>query len=216
MGAPAKQSAGEISAHEYEYRERHKDGYWIWILSRGNVIERAADGRPLRVLGTDTDITHLKDVETELAQEKERFRVALESIGDGVISTDACGLVTFMNPIAEHLTGWLAADALGKPVTQVFALVAEDTGDPALNPVAECLERECLFRRETDVLLVSRTGERRDIRDSTAPLKWNDAVTGAVLVFHDVTSSRALQPKPFGLVAAATISPPASAVTNSP
>ena len=189
-----KQDLGVDGYDTMEYRERHRDGHYIWILSRGRPVVWDEAGNPLRTVGTDTDITRLKTTELQLAEEKERLRVTLESIGDGVISTDGEGRVTFMNAVAEKMTGWLSVEAVGQRIEDVFDVVDEATGDTALNPVAECLALEEPFRLKEDVVLVSRNGERRDVRDSAAPVRTPDGrIIGAVLVFQDVTQSQALQ-----------------------
>jgi len=163
-----RQDSGEISYNAFEYRERHRDGRWIWILSRGKPVEWFPDGSVARIIGTDTDITSLKTVQAELAAEKERLHVTLESIGDAVVSTDAAGRVIFINLIAEQMTGWPAVEAVGKAVQEVVALVGEAAKLPTLNPIAECLARGEVYYLEDDVALLSRTGEQRDIRDSAA------------------------------------------------
>lgn len=189
-----KQDHGVDGYDTLVYRERHRDGHYIWILSRGKPVEWDANGNPLRVVGTDTDITRQKMAELALEEEKERLRVTLESIGDGVISTDAEGRVTFMNPAAEKMTGWEEREAVGQRVVDVFDVVDEETGQPAPDPVTECLSREEPFRLDQEVILVSRSGERRDIRDSAAPVRMPDgSIIGAVLVFQDVTEGRAMQ-----------------------
>ncbi|TIO38929.1 MAG: PAS domain S-box protein, partial [Mesorhizobium sp.] len=98
-----------------------KDGHWVWILDRGKAIERDGEGRLIRAIGSLTDITERKEAEERrkvsaamLADEKERLRVTLQSIGDAVICTDAANRVTFMNPVAEKLTGIASGEALGK------------------------------------------------------------------------------------------------------
>ncbi len=105
----------------------------------------------MRVIGTDTDISALKSVESQLAEEKERLRVTLRSIGDGVITTDGEGRITFLNPAAEQLTGWQSADAVGQLVKDVFHVVAEVSGARVPNSVVECLVRRQTFRLEQDV-----------------------------------------------------------------
>ena len=189
-----RQDAGEEGFDTLEYRERHRDGHWIWILSRGKPVEWAPDGTPIRTVGTDTDITHLKTIEAQLAQEKERLAVTLRSIGDGVISTDADGTVTFMNPIAENLTGWSSDAAIGLPVTQVFDIVDEAGSAISTSPVVTSLARDRVSYLEDDVMLVGRDGSRRYIRSSAAPLHSPGGATiGTVLVFQDITGSRTLQ-----------------------
>ena len=189
-----KQDAGDIPRNAFEYRERHRDGHYVWILSRGRPIDWFPDGSVARTVGTDTDITTLKVVEEALAEEKERLRVTLESIGDGVISTDAEGRITFINPTAEQMTGWSLEDSIGKPADEVFTIIVESTGKLATNPVAECLTHERVYHPDEDVVLVSRSGERRDVRVSAAPVRTpQGAIIGGVLVFQDMTESRTLQ-----------------------
>lgn len=108
-----RQDQGDNSFDALEYRELTRDGRYIWILSRGRPVEWDESGEPLRTIGTDTDITYLKTVEQELAAEKERLRVTLEAIADGMIATDGEGRVTFINPAAERFTGFSAAEAKG-------------------------------------------------------------------------------------------------------
>jgi diguanylate cyclase len=189
-----RQDAGEIPYNAFEYRERHRDGHYIWILSRGRPVEWFPDGKPARIVGTDTDISSLKLVTEELADEKERLNVTLQSIGDGVISTDAAARVTFMNPTAERMTGWSSADAVGRPVSEVFDIVSE-TGTGSLpNPVATCLAQQQPYRISDDLVLIGRHGEQRNVRESAAPVRTPDGrIIGAVLVFQDVTQSRVLQ-----------------------
>jgi len=189
-----KQDSGEIPRNAFEYRERHRDGHWVWILSRGKPIDWFPDGSVARTVGTDTDITSLKHAEAALAEERERLKVTLESISDGVISTDRAGLVKFMNATAEQMTGWPLEEAVGHSVDEVFAIIHERAGEVALNPVAECLAHEVTCHSADDLVLLSRFRERRDVRASAAPVRTpQGAVIGAVLVFQDITESRALQ-----------------------
>jgi diguanylate cyclase (GGDEF)-like protein/PAS domain S-box-containing protein len=190
----ARQNSGELRYNSFEYRERHRQGHWIWILSRGKPVEWMADGSVARIMGTDTDITGLKATEAALADEKEKLRVTLASISDGVIAAGADGNVTFLNPIAEDLTGWTFSEAVGRPLVEVFPIVDEATGAPADNPVAACLERGLTRSPEANAILAGRSGERRDVRYSAAPVKTSlGDLIGAVLVFQDVTASRAVQ-----------------------
>lgn len=189
-----KQDLGEEGFETLEYRERHRDGHWIWILSRGRPVEWDENGVSTRTIGTDTDITRLKTIEAELAEEKERLKVTLQSIGDGVISTDDKRRVTFMNTVAETMTGWTVDEAIGRPVDQIIPMAEERTGRIAASPVARCLLTGDVTYVDEDVVLESRDGARRDIRCSAAPLRTPEGVViGAVLVFQDVSSSRALQ-----------------------
>lgn len=185
---------GATGQFECEFRMRHKDGHWLWILDRGKVIARDETGQPLRMIGTHTDITEHRLLTDALQEEKERLRITLHSIGDGVICTDAVGVVTFMNPIAEALTGWTAASALGKPCSSVFHVVTEETGDPVPCVVSECLSDLSRVNRDEGSILVGRSGGRIDIKVSASPVrKAAGELIGSVLVFQDVTRARTLQ-----------------------
>lgn len=189
-----KQGQGEAGHDTLEYRERTRNGDYVWILSRGGPIEWGEDGEVLRSVGTDTDITALKSIEHALAAEKERLRVTLESIADGMISTDAEGRITFMNAAAESLTGRSAGEAIGRPVAQVFGLRSERTGEVLDCPVDTCFRQQKSVRIDDDAMLVSRDRVRRDIRCTAAPvLNQDGTLDGGVLVFQDVTQSRDLQ-----------------------
>ena len=185
---------GATTQFECEFRMRHKDGGWRWILDRGKALDRDATGRPARMIGTHTDITERRLLTEALEEEKERLRITLHSIGDGVVCTDALGFVTFMNPIAEHLTGWTAAAALRRPVDIVFRLVEETTDRAIDSAVARCLTHLDRISHDEGVLLIGRGGTRIDVKASASPVrKPTGEVLGAVLVFQDVTRARTLQ-----------------------
>jgi len=188
-----RQDEGDTTFDALEYRELTRDGRYIWILSRGRPVEWDENGKPLRTVGTDTDITYLKTIEQELAAEKERLRVTLEAIADGMIATDARGKVTFINPAAEHFTGYSAAEAKGLPAETVLPL-RYHSEEAAPCPAISCLTHGETTEVADEVVLVSRDGHRRDIRCLASPVRTPDGkISGAVLVFQDVTQSRALQ-----------------------
>lgn len=189
-----KQDRGDSDFDSLEYRERRRDGNYIWILSRGKPVEWDDNGNPIRTIGTDTDITRLKVMEQELAAEKERLRVTLEAMADGMISTDLEGRIVFMNPAAEKLTGCRAADAVGRPVAEIFRMRSESGDEQLPCPVCACLRAATQVRSAEDSVLCALDGPQRDIRATASPV-FGDAgvLTGAVLVFQDVSQSRALQ-----------------------
>ncbi len=137
------------------------------------------------------DITALKQAEAALAGERERFRVTLASIGDGVIATDIGGQVEFMNPAAETLTGWQQAEAVGKPVGEVFHIVNEESRRQVVNPAARALSEGVVVGLANHTLLITRDGSEHPVDDSGAPIR-NAAgeTTGAVLIFRDVAERR--------------------------
>ncbi|NLH79783.1 MAG: EAL domain-containing protein [Phyllobacteriaceae bacterium] len=185
---------GTTEQFECEFRMRHKDGRWVWILDRGKVIARDQTGRPLRMIGTHTDITENRTLTEALEAEKERLRITLQSIGDGVICTDELGRITFMNPIAEQLTGWSESLALGRPCFGVFRVERDGEIGPAACPIARALATRERVSDKDGIVLVGRDGSRIDVEATASPIsKPNGELLGAVLVFQDVTRSRTLQ-----------------------
>jgi diguanylate cyclase (GGDEF)-like protein/PAS domain S-box-containing protein len=135
-----------------------------------------------------------KLAEEALAQEKERAQVTLASIGDGVIRTDAEGIIDYLNPVAERLTGWATAEACGQPVMHVFNVVDEASGRPLANPVERCLREGEVVELTGYSLLIRRDSGESAIRDSVAPIRDRlGRITGTVLVFKDVTQLRGLE-----------------------
>ena len=129
-----------------------------------------------------------------LRASEENLSVTLNSIGDGVLTTDAEGHVTRLNPIAERLTGWSQTDALEHPVADIFHIINQQTRQPALIPVAATLAQGVIHGLANDTVLISRDGSEYVIADSCAPIRNRDgAVIGAVLVFRDVTREYAAQ-----------------------
>ena len=127
----------------------------------------------------------------QLTHEKERLRVTLSSIGDGVIATDEASRVTMLNGVAEELTGWKDHEAAGRPIDEVLLLVNEDTREPAANPVRRVLREGVVFGLANHTALVARDGTERSIADSAAPIRdASGRVTGVVLVFRDQTQER--------------------------
>jgi diguanylate cyclase (GGDEF)-like protein/PAS domain S-box-containing protein len=189
-----RQDRGESDSDTIEYRERTRDGRYIWILSRGRPVEWDEDGNPVRTLGTDTDITALKNLQHELAAQKERLGVTLNAMADGMMSTNAEGRITFVNPAAQQLLGMGDTDVCGRMSGDVFRLRSEATGAVLPNPICACLERGQLVRLDDDCLLWSKDGRVRDIRCTASPVHGErGAVIGAVLVFQDMSESRSLQ-----------------------
>lgn len=125
--------------------------------------------------------------EQELKAREQWLATTLHSIGDAVITTDRDGNITFMNPVAENLTGWKQAEAKGNSLSQVFRIIDERTRSSAANPVAIALQQGVTVGLENHILLVKRDGTEIPIDDSAAPIKDEaGTVTGAVLVFHDI------------------------------
>lgn len=184
---------GTAPAYRNVHRMRHKDGHWVWILDRG-ACHRDPAGKPVRMVGTHTDISERVALERALHEEKELAQVTLASIGDGVLTTDYEGRVTFLNPVAERLTGWSHGEALGRRIDEVMTLRREDTGETAANPVERCLEEEGrVVDMANHTILVGRDGTELAIEDSAAPIRDREGkLAGVVMVFHDVTDKRVM------------------------
>ena len=130
----------------------------------------------------------------ELHASREWFRVTLGSIGDGVIATDTAGQVTYLNPIAEELTGWAQADAAGHPITEVFDIVNQETRRVVENPVSRVLREGIIVGLANHTMLLNRNGHERPIDDSGAPIRNGEGeLTGAVLVFRDISERYAAE-----------------------
>ena len=129
-------------------------------------------------------------------EEKERAQVTLSSIGDAVLCTDISGKVTYLNPVAEAMTGWTAADALGQPLGEVFRIIDGATRQAADNPGQLAIAESGVAGMAMDSVLIRRDGFESAIEDSSAPIhNRHGQVSGAVIVFHDVSETRAMAQK---------------------
>ena len=129
--------------------------------------------------------------EEALRKQSDWLRTTLASIGDAVISTDAEGRVTFMNRVAEELTGWPEPEAIGHSLADVFVIVNERTRQPVQVPALSALEQGTVAGLPSHSVLISRDGAARPIDDSAAPMRDSSGATlGAVLVFRDVTERK--------------------------
>ncbi|UXZ54891.1 EAL domain-containing protein [Halomonas sp. 7T] len=132
----------------------------------------------------------LRDAEAALQAVKEWAQVTLDSIGDAVVTTDLVCRVTYMNRVAERLTGWSSVNALGKPLAQVLMLVDGKTLLNATNPAQRAMEENRTVGLAMDCLLIRPDGSQLEIEDSAAPIHDQDGcIKGAVIVFHDACQS---------------------------
>ena len=135
--------------------------------------------------------TARKAAEEALFAEQERARVTLNSIGDAVLTTDMAGNVTYLNAVGEKMTGWSREEAAGRPLAEVFHILDGLTRQSVQNPALMAIEENKIVGNTAGVVLIRRDGVEAGIEDSAAPIHDRDGkVTGAVLVFHDVTASR--------------------------
>jgi PAS domain S-box-containing protein len=147
-----KHIKGEIEMIDMEYRMQHKDGRWIWIHNRGKVMERDSDGRAVRALGTHTDITHRKLVESEL----QKLSLVASKTHNGVVITDANARVAWVNEAYEKMTGFTLAELAGKYPGD--AVSGPDTDSEAARRIKEKLAGKQIIREE--VVYYKKNGEK--------------------------------------------------------
>jgi PAS domain S-box-containing protein len=155
------------------------------VLGKQKLLPKAIAGMIDRAASTEA-----------LFDAKERAEVTLNSIGDAVISTNVSGQLTYLNVVAEHLTGWPQAEALGRPLEEVFRIIDPQTRERLPNPMTLATTTNHMVGLPPSCILIRRDGVEAAIEDSCAPIhNRRGEVTGAVMVFHDVTHSRALSQK---------------------
>ncbi|WP_411823381.1 ATP-binding protein [Leptospira sp. 'Mane'] len=186
----------------------NQDGNLLYIIHR---VEDVTEFVRLRQQGEEqSELTHemrerMERMEAEvytrareaieagegLRNSQENLSVTLNSIGDAVLTTDAKARVTRLNPVAEQLTGWTQEEAIGRLVTDIFHMVHSETRNPVSVPVMDALTQGVVQGLSGHSLLIARDGGERVIADCCAPIRNRDGVvTGAVLVFRDVTEEQ--------------------------
>jgi diguanylate cyclase (GGDEF)-like protein/PAS domain S-box-containing protein len=167
--------AVERGAQDYLMEER-LDGYSL-PKALHNMLERSARAETLFL-------------------ERERAQITLNSIGDAVISTDLAGNITYLNSVAESMTGWSNQEACGRGLQQVLQIIDGETRKPALNPLAMAIVQNRTVGLSPNCVLIRRDGHESAIEDTAAPIHDRSGeVTGAVIVFHDVSVARAMSLK---------------------
>ncbi|MDP5131697.1 MAG: EAL domain-containing protein [Paraglaciecola sp.] len=147
-------------------------------------------------LVTIVDISEVKLAKDALYSEKERLRVTLSSIGDAVVATDIEGLITFMNPVAERLTGWRFRDARNLKIENVMPLRDAHSKHELKNPLYIALSEQRIVSMALNSQLISRYGASYLVEDSAAPIRdKNGEMIGAIMVFHDVSETMAMSVK---------------------
>lgn len=138
----------------------------------------------------------LKIATAALVGDHERAEVTLNSIGDAVLSTDVEGNVTYLNAVAERMTGWGRAEAYGRPLGEVFQVINKNTGETARDPLKYALQQDRTVGLTKNTMLLRRGGPELPIEDSAAPIRDHEGVVvGAVIVFRDVGEAQALARK---------------------
>lgn len=197
MAAWAKAAEG-ATPEALEVRLVLTEGRTLWARLHAAAMADAPGGGG-RVL-TVEDITARKTAdliacmaEEALFAEKERAQVTLNSIGDAVLTTDVDGNLTYLNLVAETMTGWTQDEALGQPLAEVFNILDGISRETARNPAQLAMSEDRVVGLAAGCVLLRRDGVESSIEDSAAPIHNREGrVTGAVIVFHDVSESRAM------------------------
>ncbi|MHB8846281.1 MAG: hybrid sensor histidine kinase/response regulator [Nitrospirota bacterium] len=178
--------AGASARRETDLNDRHFDVVATPIADEAGSIAQ--------VVLVYMDLTDRIRAETAMAAEREQLAVTLRSIGDGVITTDINGNVVLINKVAERLTGWRQSEARGRTIRELFPVKDERTGQDRGCPIEQVLRLGKPCELEGNAILVARDGSRHLITDSVAPILDKDsAVSGAVLVFRDITERKKLE-----------------------
>jgi PAS domain S-box-containing protein len=180
----AVRSKGVISSLETKYLT--KDGIKVSMLFSGSAM--SVKNRTNGILCVARDITEFKKAEEAIAAEKERLAVTLRSIGDAVIVTDIEGSITLMNKVAEELTGWTGDVCIGKPLSEIFIILNENTRERCENPVDKVRSTGLIVGLANHSVLIRKDGTEMIIADSAAPIRdMESKIIGFVLVFRDIT-----------------------------
>ncbi len=178
------------------YRKRPPETHDLLELTDGRMIERFSkiqrvEERNVGRVWSFRDITKHNVAEAELREQSQWLSVTLGSIGDAVVTVDNDCHVTYLNPVAEDLTGWSTSEAVGRPISELLNLIEEQSRLTTVNPITRALADGSVQGLKNHTILVRRDGREIPVEDSAAPIK-NAAgkVIGAVMVFHDVTERR--------------------------
>jgi PAS domain S-box-containing protein len=129
-----------------------------------------------------------------LAESRDRLQITLASIGDAVLATDEQRCIQILNPVAAHLLGWSPAEAVGRPLSEVFHIVNEETGQAAEDPVEKAIRLGTVVGLANHTIVISRDGRETPIEDSAAPIKdAKGKIVGVVLVFRDVSERKGFE-----------------------
>ncbi|QJW98531.1 PAS domain S-box protein [Frigoriglobus tundricola] len=164
------------------------------MVTMGHAMRVARDRAELLLAEAVAQRDELQRAAEAVAEQKERLRTTLASIGDAVISTDRDGTVTYLNAVAEALTGWTNAESQGRPLDAVFRIVNESTRRPVENPAVRALKEGVIVGLANHTVLIARDGTERPIDDSAAPIRCRDGeIVGCVLVFRDISEKKRLE-----------------------
>ena len=207
--AELRQAASQGRVEDEGWRVR-KDGTTFWAsvlitalrddngtlkgfakVTRNLTERKQAEENARRLISEESARKAVEAAAEEIERQREQLQVTLSSIGDAVVVTDACGIITFMNPVAARLTGWELKAAAGQRLEDVFHIISEETLLRASNPVETVIKENRVVELANHTALLAKDGKKIPIEDSAAPIRSKDgSIIGAVLVFRDVTEAR--------------------------
>ena len=188
----AQMLVDRVESSHLEKRYLHKNGNVVHAQLSVSLV-RGDDDAPRHFVVQIQDITQRKTFEDALHRERELAEVTLRSIGDAVITTDPQLRITSLNPIAEAMTGWTSSEAQGRLIEDIFQLFDAQHIQPVANPLRAAIEHNTIVDLVGRTLLRHRHGFDTPVEDSSAPIHDHAGnVIGGVLVFHDVSETRAL------------------------
>lgn len=201
MDIKLKGSMDGIEAAEEIYKRLDIPVIYLTAYADENTLRRAKITEPFaylikpfkeRELQINIEITLTKHgLERQLKVNKKWLDALLKSISDGVIASDMQELVTFMNPVAENLTGWKQEEACGRNSSEIFNIANAETHDSIESPIIKVLQNGIIISIPAETILITKDGGEIPIDDSVAPIKdEQDNITGAVLVFRDITEHK--------------------------
>ncbi|MFS0516061.1 response regulator [Nostoc sp. UIC 10607] len=201
MDIKLKGSMDGIEAAQEIYKRLDIPVIYLTAYADEDTLERAKITEPFgyllkpfkeKELQINIEITLTKHgLERQLKVNQKWLDALLRSIGDGVIASDLKELVIFMNPVAENLTGWKQEEACGRNSSEVFNIANAETHNPIESPIIKVLQDGIIVNLPAETILIAKDGAERPIDDSAAPIKDDkDNITGAVLVFRDITEHK--------------------------
>ncbi|MBD2647228.1 hybrid sensor histidine kinase/response regulator [Nostoc foliaceum] len=201
MDIKLKGSMDGIEAAQEIYKRLDIPVIYLTAYADEKTLERAKITEPFgyilkhfkeKELQINIEITLTKHgLERQLKVNQKWLDALLRSIGDGVIASDLKELVIFMNPVAENLTGWKQEEACGRNSSEVFNIANAETHNPIESPIIKVLQDGIIVSLPAETILIAKDGAERPIDDSAAPIKDDkDNITGAVLVFRDITEHK--------------------------
>jgi PAS domain S-box-containing protein len=190
-----------ITAAEQIRHRFHRPVIYLTAYADDHTLARAKVTEPFGYLLKPVDDRELRtsiemalykhEAEQKLRESERRYATTLTSIGDAVIAVDREERVTFVNPVAEQMTGWSMTEAVGRPLADIFTIVHQQTRQPVPSPVTRALQENAVIELPEEVLLISRGGRESPIADCIAPIRSNgQGITGAVLAFRDISERK--------------------------